>query len=109
MIVDFPVSNMEKGCLKQVLKTYFETPPFALFFLLGDHHPIDDNILCRLVIGAGFYLADCPDDVHAFDNLAEYGVFAVKPGGFIKGDEELRAARVGAAVSHREDALAVVL
>ena len=35
MIIDFPVGNMEKGCLKQVLKTYFETPPFIMAGVRG--------------------------------------------------------------------------
>ena len=57
MIVYFPVSNMEKGCLKQVLKTYFETPPW---FLLSAQRIIqfggnggDEVAGVLVVVGAG--------------------------------------------------------
>ena len=42
------------------------------------------------------------DDVHAVNDLTEHNVLAVEPAGDNGRDEELRAIRVGAGVSHRK-------
>lgn len=50
-----------------------------------------------LSLRCGLDLPYCFDNFHPARYLAEYGVFAVEPGGGGEGDEELRAACVGTA------------
>ncbi len=57
----------------------------------------------------GFHELDGLDDIHAFDNSAEDGVFAVEPGCGCRGDEKLRAVGVGSTVGHAHRERAVVL
>lgn len=45
-----------------------------------------------------------PNDVHSFNNLSEYNVFAVKPACFSTGNKELATIGVRASVCHRENA-----
>jgi len=46
---------------------------------------------------------DLLDDIHAFDDLAEYNVLAIQPLGLGGTQEELTAVGVGASVSHGQD------
>lgn len=75
-----------------------------------DSDPLDDNLVLGpiLLIGLdGFDLGEGGDALVA-DELAEDGIEAVKVGGLIEEEEELRAVGSGALVGHGHDAARVV-
>ncbi len=65
-----------------------------------DGDGLEDNGAFRAVHAVAGDSADLLDDVVAFDDFAEDGVFAGEPGGGSYGDEELAAVGVGAGVCH---------
>jgi len=60
------------------------------------------------IAGIGVDVANGVNNVHSALDAAEDGVLVVEPGGFVKGDEELRAVGVFAGIGHAEDTLAGV-
>ena len=49
------------------------------------------------------------NDVHTFDDSAEYDVLVVEPRGLLRGDEELRAIGVRTSIGHRHNSGSGVL
>ena len=67
-----------------------------------DDYGLEDDGFVGLVLAAAGDEGDFGDDVLAFDNFAEDGVVAGKPGSGANGDEELASVGAGTAVGHGE-------
>ena len=70
---------------------------------------LDHNRFNRAVHGAGFYVFDGVNNVHAFNNFTEHSVTAVQPRSWNSCYEELRTVGVRAGICHRKDAWFVML
>jgi hypothetical protein len=68
----------------------------------------NDHVLLWSIASAGFALLDGLDNVHAFQDLAEHNVAAVKPGRMDGSDEELGAVCVRTSVCHAEPSWSIM-